>query len=176
MNIQVNKNSDKQSNNFFLNDNFKCRWIKTLTNRKGILKLFYNKIVFTYQKLEQKLDHISYMKHEVIESRNNFKEWNLNLIREIRRKRYMMKKSAIELSLFDGQIILIDLYLGSVCKQVFSFLVNNKNCSISVKKSLGNNIEVLQKNNYIQKWLNYEISNFEYLMILNDFLWIPQDS
>lgn len=47
-------------------------------------------------------------------------------------------------------------------------LKKTKAINMNVKRSLSKTKDIMNKNNFTQMWLNYSITNFEYLMILNE--------
>ena len=82
-----------------------------------------------------------------------------------------MQKWGIEIVLLDGNVLLFDLLNFQQAEFIFNLLLNlkkTKAININLQKSHLKLKSVLVKNSITQKWLNYQISNFEYLMILND--------
>ena len=153
------------------NEQISCEWINTLTSRKGFIQIQQKMLVFRYEDAVQECNHISFIGHHVLEYRKMTKEWPLEYIREVRRRRYLMKKSGINILMLDGSQLVFDFKNTEVSKQIFNILVSlkkSKAVNINLKKSLSKTKDLMSKNNFTQMWLNYQISNFEYLMVLNE--------
>lgn len=129
------------------------------------------------------------------DDRRIFKEWPLEYIKEIQKRRYITRKSALEIFLIDGTTLLFNFPAGDV-EEVAQKLVRLRKTacpnliyfgSLEPKKILEK--APPNKLSLTKRWLNYEISNFEYLMALNSlsgrsykdltqypvFPWILQD-
>lgn len=166
--IPIKKNKKEQIE---MDQQVYCEWINTLNCRRGFLKICQNMLVFKYESGKQECNHISLMGYTVGQNKKMSKEWPLEYIREVRRTRYLMKKSAISILMLDGNQLVFDFKSTAICKQIFNFIVGlnrSKAININIKKSLLKNRDILNKNRFTQMWVDYQISNFEYLMILNE--------
>jgi len=70
------------------------------------------KLIFQYESYEQKESHISMVPHRIPDNRRITKEWNLDQIREIQLRRYILRKTALEIFLLDGSSIFLNFPNG----------------------------------------------------------------
>ena len=80
------------------------------------------------------------------------REWRLEDLKLARKKRFLLKKTAIEFFFRNGKSAFLNFPVDSLDK-IYSHLPHF--------------LKEKPKNNYICKWQNYEISNLAYLMKLN---------
>uniref|UniRef100_A0A663DUA2 Neurobeachin like 1 n=1 Tax=Aquila chrysaetos chrysaetos TaxID=223781 RepID=A0A663DUA2_AQUCH len=105
-------------------------------------------------------------------------KWHLSQIREIHLRRYNLRRSALEIFLTDqtnyflnfnkevwiSQISLIHEISTSVRNKVYSRILSLRSPNISGTRSPQ---ELFKASGLMQKWVNREISNFDYLIQLN---------
>uniref|UniRef100_A0A8C0F8H5 Neurobeachin-like protein 2 n=1 Tax=Bubo bubo TaxID=30461 RepID=A0A8C0F8H5_BUBBB len=105
-------------------------------------------------------------------------KWHLSQIREIHLRRYNLRRSALEIFLTDqtnyflnfnkevwvSQISLIYIISTSVRNKVYSRILSLRSPNISGTRSPQ---ELFKASGLMQKWVNREISNFDYLIQLN---------
>jgi len=92
----------------------------------------------------------------------------LENVREIQRRRYILRKTALEIFLVDGTSILFN-FPDSDNEEVSQKLIRlrkTKCVNLQYNKTLDAK-KLIDKSGVLKKWLNYEISNFDYLMLLN---------
>ncbi|KAL4509991.1 hypothetical protein ABPG72_010184 [Tetrahymena utriculariae] len=148
----------------------KCQWIKTLTARNGQLSMTDDNLVFQYESIEQKQSHIAMTSHKIPDDRRLIKEWPLKQIKEVFTRRYILKRTAIEIFFLDGSCVLLNFpHSTQDCEEVSQKLVRNrkKRCPNIIYHNTLDPRKLIEKTNIIQKWLDRQISNFEYLMHLN---------
>ncbi|KAJ3424666.1 beach domain-containing protein [Anaeramoeba flamelloides] len=93
--------------------------------------------------------------------------WELNSIIKMKKISFRLQRSAIEFFLDDNRNFLLNFEKKSINK-VFKFIVGLKPKKLKNSQILFKHPKVLIKKSQItKKWLNREISNFEYLMKLN---------
>lgn len=123
---------------------------------------------FHYESLEQKESHLAFLCYRLSENRPFLKEWPLENIKEIQRRRYILRKTALEIFLIDGTSILFN-FPDSDNEEVSQKLIRlrkTKCINLQYSKTLDPK-KLVEKTGILKKWLNYEISNFDYLMFLN---------
>uniref|UniRef100_A0A669Q4A2 Neurobeachin-like protein 2 n=1 Tax=Phasianus colchicus TaxID=9054 RepID=A0A669Q4A2_PHACC len=105
-------------------------------------------------------------------------KWHLSQIREIHLRRYNLRRSALEIFLTDqtnyflnfnkevcvSQIFLFSVISTSVRNKVYSRILSLRSPNISGTRSPQ---ELFKASGLMQKWVNREISNFDYLIQLN---------
>uniref|UniRef100_A0A803YQR5 Neurobeachin-like protein 2 n=1 Tax=Meleagris gallopavo TaxID=9103 RepID=A0A803YQR5_MELGA len=105
-------------------------------------------------------------------------KWHLSQIREIHLRRYNLRRSALEIFLTDQtnyfinfnkevcvcQIFLFTVISTSVRNKVYSRILSLRSPNISGTRSPQ---ELFKASGLMQKWVNREISNFDYLIQLN---------
>lgn len=108
------------------------------------------------------------MCYKLSDNRPFFKEWPLENIKEIQRRRYILRKTGIEIFFLDGTSILFN-FPDSDNEEVSQKLIRlrkTKCINLQYNKTLDAK-KLVEKTGIMKKWLNYEMSNFEYLMQLN---------
>ncbi|XP_028319544.1 neurobeachin-like protein 1 isoform X2 [Gouania willdenowi] len=90
-------------------------------------------------------------------------KWPLSQIREVHLRRYNLRRSALEIFLIDQTNYFLN-FKKEVRNKVYSRMLLLRAFSLSGTRSPQ---EVLRASGLTQKWVNREISNFDYLMQLN---------
>ena len=123
---------------------------------------------FHFESLEQKESHLAFLCYRLGENRPFLKEWPLENIREIQRRRYVLRKTALEIFFIDGTSILFNFpdCDNEEVSQKLIRLRKTKCINLQYNKTLDPR-KLIDKSGILKKWLNYEISNFDYLMLLN---------
>ncbi len=109
------------------------------------------------------------MKFTLPEDRKITKEWPIENIEEIQSRRFIFRKSALEIMMVDGSTVLFNFLNETEADDVSSTFLRSKKSKIPDLIYFGtlDSRKVLEKSGITKMWLNYEISNFEYLMRLN---------
>ncbi|GAB6029770.1 Neurobeachin-like protein 1 [Chamberlinius hualienensis] len=89
----------------------------------------------------------------------------LDLLEELHLRRYNLRRSALEFFLIDQTTYFLN-FDAKVRNKVFTRILSLRPSNLSVYSN-GSPADVLRTSGYTQKWMNREISNFDYLMILN---------
>ncbi|XP_051567309.1 neurobeachin-like protein 1 isoform X1 [Myxocyprinus asiaticus] len=92
-------------------------------------------------------------------------KWPLSQIREIHLRRYNLRRSALEFFLIDQTNYFLN-FKKEVRNKVYSRMLLLRSLSLQDTHSPQ---ELLKASGLTQKWVNHEISNFDYLMQLNTF-------
>uniref|UniRef100_A0A803Y6H6 Neurobeachin-like protein 2 n=1 Tax=Meleagris gallopavo TaxID=9103 RepID=A0A803Y6H6_MELGA len=90
-------------------------------------------------------------------------KWHLSQIREIHLRRYNLRRSALEIFLTDQTNYFIN-FNKEVRNKVYSRILSLRSPNISGTRSPQ---ELFKASGLMQKWVNREISNFDYLIQLN---------
>lgn len=134
-----------------------------------IHSLFLIILSFYFDSLEQKESHLAFLCYKLSENRPFFKEWPLENLREIQRRRYILRKTALELFFLDGTTILVNFPENNDSEELSQKLIRlrkTKCVNLQYYKTLDAK-KLVEKTAATKKWLAYELSNFDYLMILN---------
>lgn len=149
--------------------------IKLLTTQYGLLQIIYTK---KQQKLRFVLDprsqnkfssHVELFHYVPSPTKPLFKEWNLENISYVFPKTYVMRHTAAEFFFDDGRSVLINFVTP---KDRLIFISQIK----KIRKQAVPRLQLFKKPNpsklvaesgMTEKWINWHISNFEYLMFLN---------
>ena len=92
----------------------------------------------------------------------------MDFIKGIHKKRFFTKKTGLEIELIDGTTLFFNFLEGEL-EEVSQKLVRMRKTrcpNLTYYGSLDPR-KVLEKTNITKKWLNYELTNFDYLMWLN---------
>uniref|UniRef100_A0A669QMN7 Neurobeachin-like protein 2 n=1 Tax=Phasianus colchicus TaxID=9054 RepID=A0A669QMN7_PHACC len=90
-------------------------------------------------------------------------KWHLSQIREIHLRRYNLRRSALEIFLTDQTNYFLN-FNKEVRNKVYSRILSLRSPNISGTRSPQ---ELFKASGLMQKWVNREISNFDYLIQLN---------
>jgi len=93
------------------------------------------------------------------------RRWLLERIVEIHGRRYLLRKTALEIYFADMQSVFIS-FLTVRDRQWFYGLLKQQQTPLLTVGTL-NPSEIFKKSNLTERWRSREISNFEYLMQLN---------
>lgn len=115
-------------------------------------------------RLEVTSTTISFIDQEGGEETYDFK-FNLALLKEIHLRKYNLRRSAMELFLVDRKSYFINLKTRNR-NRVFSKILSLQPPNIMYGSGRAP-IELLRASGLTQKWVNREITNFDYLMHLN---------
>ncbi|CAG9332437.1 unnamed protein product [Blepharisma stoltei] len=149
--------------------------INTLTVRYGILQLITSKkeqkLRFIYDpEVRHKFQsNVELFEHSASPNKSYIKDWNVESLDVVFPKTYVMRNTAAEFFFNDGRSVLINFTNPN---ERHDFVSQIK----KIKKNAVKNLEFFKKPNPVkfmaesgmtEKWMNWEISNFEYLMYLN---------
>lgn len=149
--------------------------VQILTTKYGVLSLFANKkdqkIKFVVDNAVKELfcNKVELFEYSLSENKPGTKEWKIENIVNVLPRSFVMQHTAIELFLDDGRTVLIN-FLSHADR--FQFVSNIKKCKSSAVSKLSyfkthNPVKVMNDSGLTEKWQNWQISNFEYLMHLN---------
>lgn len=93
-------------------------------------------------------------------------KWSLNQLREIHFRRYNLRRSALEIFLIDQTNCFINFPRKLMRNKVYSRILSLRPSNLSYYGTRSP-AELLKASNLTQKWVQREISNFDYLMQLN---------
>jgi len=95
------------------------------------------------------------------------RQWKLEEIADIYIRRYLLKRSALEIFFTDHTNIFFNFHISKESFKFFRKLINLHPVNLKFKES-ANPSEIFKKyHNITEMWQNRKISNFDYLMFLN---------
>ncbi|GAB0094771.1 neurobeachin-like protein 1 [Sergentomyia squamirostris] len=133
---------------------YECELIVLMSRIKGKLEISTTSIGFVDQTAPP---HSADMKHDF--------KFSLALLREIHLRKYNLRRSALEIFLVDQRSFFINL-TTKIRNKVFSKILSLQPPNIQYGSGRAPS-ELLKASGLMQKWVNREISNFDYLMHLN---------
>lgn len=149
--------------------------MQVLTTKYGILSLYASK---KEQKIKFQLSEVAkdsfptrteLFDYVPRQDKSGFKEWKLENIVNVLPHSFVLKQTAAEFFFDDGRTVLIQFVSQA---ERYSFISNLKKCRSSCISKLSyfkthNPAKIISESSYTEKWQNWQISNFEYLMYLN---------
>ncbi|ESO94157.1 hypothetical protein LOTGIDRAFT_232423 [Lottia gigantea] len=93
-------------------------------------------------------------------------KWALNQLREIHFRRYNLRRSALEMFLIDQTNYFLNFTEKRVRNKVYSRILSLRPSNLNYYGTRSP-AELLRASGLTQKWVNCELSNFDYLMQLN---------
>ncbi|XP_055846151.1 neurobeachin-like protein 1 isoform X1 [Episyrphus balteatus] len=130
-----------------------CELITLMTKVKGRIEV--NQAVFTFIDLSPPTED---------GDKNDFR-FSINKIREVHLRKYNLRRSALEIFLVDQTSYFLN-FTTKTRNKVFTKILSLQPPNI-LYGSGRSPAELLRSSGLTQKWVNREISNFEYLMYLN---------
>ena len=92
------------------------------------------------------------------------KQWNISNVKEVQSRHFNLMPNSFEIFIDDGKSYFFNVFTNENQQKVLRFFKYNKHKLVIIDR-----IKEFQKGGYEEKWTNGEISNFEYLMILNTY-------
>lgn len=114
------------------------------------------------------------MSYKLQQSTTLYKEWPLSSIKTILRHRFILRKTALNFIFYDGTSLLLnfaDMDPNMILQKILFFSKGESLTPLTnrisnlIKTDIFNFMS--EKSKLCKQWLHYEISNFEYLMKLN---------
>ena len=123
---------------------------------------------FIFDGIDQKPNKVAFVPFKLAEDKRMFKEWPLENIAELQRRRYITRKTALEVFLIDGTSHIFNFPNGDL-EEVTQKLTSMRKTRIPnlVFYNSFDSRKILEKSGITRRWQTYELSNFEYLMALN---------
>lgn len=149
--------------------------MQPLTTKYGTLQVLVTKkdqkIKFTYEEDVKNLfnSSVELFKYVPSEEKSSTKEWKIETIVTVMPHSFVMQQTAAEFFFEDGRSLLVQFLSQS---ERLSFLTSLKKLQKSAVPRLlnfksHNPLKLVQESGMTEKWANWQISNFEYLMYLN---------
>ncbi|CAD8202317.1 unnamed protein product [Paramecium pentaurelia] len=149
----------------------RVQWIKTLTVRIGSLRISDTHLIFYFESITQKETHQSLIKFRVPEDSQLVKQWDLEQIYDIQFRRYIGRWTSLELTLLEGSTLVFNFQNGDHQKVIEKLISLKKHRTINIKPRILSGkldpVSVMLESKAMNKWYNYKITTFEYLMKVN---------
>ncbi|TPX34048.1 hypothetical protein SmJEL517_g03217 [Synchytrium microbalum] len=142
-----------------------CEIIAMMSTVKGRFEVTATHIYFQMEArsiLSSTEDTQKFIDQELLRDRR----WNLSELRELYPRRYLLRKSAIELFFMDRTSCFFNFRSSKDRTRVLARIIALRPPSL-VTPDARTPSEILRRSNYTEKWQRHEMSNFEYLMHLN---------
>ncbi|KAI9209022.1 uncharacterized protein BJ171DRAFT_437728 [Polychytrium aggregatum] len=146
-----------------------CEMILLMTAVKGRLELTTKSLVFyadfhstTAELTDYEKTVLMLVESEVIRERR----WPVQNLREMYLRRYMLRRSALEIFFVDQTSYLFNFPQLKDRTRLFSKIVSMRLPKL-ISADVRNPAEAFRKSDMTERWRRREISNFEYLMYLN---------
>ena len=93
--------------------------------------------------------------------------WSIQSIREVHLRRFNLRRSALEVFLVDHTNFFLNFVSSKKRNRVFTKILSQRPPNLVHSNTGRSPKDILKASGLTQKWINREISNFEYLMHLN---------
>jgi hypothetical protein len=148
-------------------------WLTPLSIRYGLLEVVNSMLRFVSDSCsEQKfVAHVSICKYTPAEDKPCVKEWPIQALVQVLPRTYVLRKTALEFFFADGRSYLFNCASAedrSELMDVVTAVAKKAKTALSrVFTGKQSCPKVLARSGLTEKWVNWEISNFEYLLQLN---------
>jgi WD40 repeat protein len=148
-------------------------WLTPLSIRYGLLEVVNSMLRFVSDPCsEQKfVAHVSISKYAPAEDKPCVKEWPIQALVQVLPRTYVLRKTALEFFFADGRSYLFNCASAddrSELMDVVTAAAKKAKTALSrVFTGKQSCTKVLARSGLTEKWVNWEISNFEYLLQLN---------
>eukprot|EP00727_Mastigamoeba_balamuthi_P007099 m51a1_g3009 putative beach domain-containing protein (2301) ;mRNA; r:833752-844561 len=137
-----------------------CQWVRPVIVRKGTLEITLQYIFFREDRNQKpKGATESYTPKD--------RKWAIADIREVHLRRYLLRRSALELFFSNHTNALFNFPSQSVKQQVFNKIVYTCKPPSLLHSDSHSPADMLKKSKLTQMWQQHQLSNFDYLMALN---------
>ena len=92
------------------------------------------------------------------------KQWYISNVKEVQSRHFNLRPNSFEIFIQDGKSYFFNLFTFDNQQKVLKFFKDFRQIL-----TINDRVREFQKSGYTEKWINGEISNFEYLMILNTY-------
>ncbi|KAJ6254398.1 beige/beach-related [Anaeramoeba flamelloides] len=169
---KINANSNNSINNGDDNGNEKKKvFLKMDCSLISIKGVNNGVIILTNKTLEFNTKPSKF--NNVINSNQSTKKikqiWQINQLLEIRSRTYYYKSSSIEIFLSNKKNYFLNFNSNKDRKKILKKILYLKPKNLKYFDNGEKPLELLKKSGITKRWLNREISNFDYLMKLNTF-------
>lgn len=150
-----------------------CEVLIRFTIYSGIILVTKKKLIFCTDNTKSK-NYLSILNFELARHHKVKHSWNLADIVEIQRRRLVQRKTGIELFFEGGFSILINMPPDENDVQEFHDLLMSLRESFTFQNPFSKirstrNVKLLEANRYTERWAAGELTNFHYLMVLNNY-------
>ena len=165
---QSNKNEEAQKVFFVQN----VLWIRPMKVNAGFLKIQSGKISYCL-KSGKNYEHISLFKNQLQDSETLIKQWSITDMEGLILKRFLLKQNSVEIYFKTRKSIFLCFYGSSAQEYTAIISKLSQLCGLAntapdnLLISVADPVKNWQVGQFTEKWLNYELSNFDYLMCLN---------
>ncbi|CAG8498804.1 10181_t:CDS:10 [Paraglomus occultum] len=145
-----------------------CNLIVVLSSIKGKIELTASSLSFFVdrQALLQEINNIEHGSLIVDSEILRDKKWMISDIREIHLRKYMLRRSAIELFLTDQTNYFFNFPEVKDRSKLYAKIIALRPPNM-INQDIRSPVALFNKSNLTRRWQQHEISNFEYLMHLN---------
>jgi hypothetical protein len=148
--------------------------LKPFYQRPGSLTLTSHDILFfddlfTPANLMQEKDNIFFFKYQKKQDELLYKIIPLNNLKELQRRRFLGRKTGLEIFLMDNKSILLN-FNSEEERNLFATKIIRQRSSRSYNLKYSDSLEprkILKKRELTEKWAHWKVSNFDYIMQLN---------
>eukprot|EP00002_Diphylleia_rotans_P030155 TRINITY_DN6182_c0_g1_i1.p1 TRINITY_DN6182_c0_g1~~TRINITY_DN6182_c0_g1_i1.p1 ORF type:complete len:2503 (+),score=418.74 TRINITY_DN6182_c0_g1_i1:67-7575(+) len=132
---------------------------------EGVLEVSSLDILFVPANMDTTKDLPFIFASDDLDKKDRILRWDIHTLREIQPRRYMLQQTALEFFFVDKSTLFINFPKRNRHK-VFGHIKSAKPTNL-LDTSLAYGAERLAKSNITERWMRREISNFDYLMMLN---------
>ncbi len=103
-----------------------------------------------------------------LKSRSKYRQWNLSAVIDIHRRLHLLRRSALELTFNDDSSAFFN-FSELDCRRVWRILTAGSQLQTLLQFDTYTPWRAFRKSGITQKWVDGEMSNFEYLMAINKY-------
>jgi Beige/BEACH domain/PH domain associated with Beige/BEACH len=153
-----------------------CDILKPFYKRSGSVTLTSHSIIFfddlditSPKDLENPQDNIFFFKYQKKPTSLLYKIIPLPDIRELQKRRFLGRKTAIEIFLMNGKSLMLN-FLNSEDRDTFGKKILRQRSQKAFNLKYYDTLDprkILKKRELTEQWMQWKISNFEYITLLN---------
>jgi Beige/BEACH domain/PH domain associated with Beige/BEACH len=157
----------------------RCEILKPFYKRVGYVTLtsheviffeeMYNHVASAANNDSQSSDNIFFFKHTLPTDSLYYKILPLSDLRELQRRRWLGRKTALEVFLMNGKALLLNFPTTEDREQFAKKVLRQRNSRCSNLKYYDtlDPRRILKKRELTERWMQWKLSNFEYVTLLN---------
>ncbi|CAD8199091.1 unnamed protein product [Paramecium octaurelia] len=145
--------------------------IDGLYNYHAFFTLSNSQLLVQYEKLVEKVSHVTLCDFKLRDDQLLLKKYPIYNLVQIIKKKYLQKRNALEIFFIDGKSIFFSVPdpndLEEISIKILSFR-KSSNAPFFNQSKTTDPIKLIDKQGYYQKWVKSQMSNFKYLLIINN--------
>ncbi|CAD8211533.1 unnamed protein product [Paramecium octaurelia] len=137
----------------------------------ALMSLTNTHILLQYEHLKSEGSHAALGVFELKEDQRLLKKYPIYNLVLVIKKKYLQKRTALEIFFIDGKSLFINICDQNDLDEISAKLLKHRKTHLAPylnQSKTTDPVKLLEKQGYLQKWNKQQMSNFKYLLLLNN--------